>query len=199
MAPEISLEPRGSLDHLAGSFAAAGGDALQIRTASCRTAVNLRGAPEDRSLVTDVQRVLGVELPLEPNRWHGDERLAAIWLGPDEWLVVARDEDAARIEKEMRTARRMDPWLSVTDLSHNYTRILLSGPGTRRLLAGGCALDLRPQAFPAGHCAQTVLARSRVLLRAVEEHAFDVWVRNSLAGYVAGWLLQADAASAVAK
>jgi sarcosine oxidase, subunit gamma len=193
MVADVKLEHRGALDHLAEIFADASNDALQIRAEPCRTVVNLRGAAEDPSLVTDVQRVLGLELPFTPNRWHGDHRLAGIWLGPDEWLLIAPDEDAAQIEREMRAARPADPWLSMVDLSHHYTRLSLSGPGCRDLLARGCALDLHPNEFSTGDCAQTVLARCRVVLRAVETDVFELWVRNSFARYAAAWLLRSSA------
>jgi sarcosine oxidase subunit gamma len=132
-------------------------------------------------------------LPFRPNRWHGDDGVAAIWLGPDEWLLVARDEDASKVEREIRAARPADPWLSMADLSHHYTRLRLSGPGGRALLTRGSALDLHPDMFSTGDCAQTVVARCRVVLRVVDSDAFEIWVRNSFAGYIAEWLLRSCA------
>lgn len=193
MAAESQLEQRGAIDDRADSFATMSSDALRIEVLPGCSVVNLRGAPADQSLVTDVQRVLGVELPLEPCRWHGDARLAAVWLGPDEWLLVARDEEAGRIEGRVREARPNDPWLSVVDVSHNYTRLSLSGTGIRALLAKGCALDLHPDVFTPGNCAQTLLAACRVLLCAIDAVSFEVWVRNSFARHLAEWLLDAAA------
>lgn len=193
MAIEAQLERRGALDDLAEALAAGGSDALRIEVKPHCSVLNLRGTPADPSLVTDVQRVLGIELPIQPNRWHGGDRLAAMWLGPDEWLLAATGGEAEDIEENMREARPADPWLSVVDLSDNYTRLSLSGPGVRDLLAKGCALDLRPDAFSRGDCVQTTLARSRVLLCAIDSDAFEVWVRNSFARYLADWLLDACA------
>lgn len=189
--PELQLRQRCAIDRRIKALADAGSDVLRIEVMPCHGVVNLRGAPADQSLVTDLQRVLGLELPLMPNRWHGDDRLVALWLGPEEWLLVARDDDAAQIEHLLREARSNDPWMSVVDVSHTYTRLLLQGSTVRDLLAKGCALDLRPEAFPPGACAQTVLAASRVLLRVLETGSFEVWVRNSFADYLADWLLDA--------
>jgi len=193
MAGELQLEQRQPLDGWADALATASSHALRIQVIPGCGVVNLRGGAPDQGLVTDVQRLFGLELPLEPNRWHGDECFAAIWLGPDEWLLVVGDEEAGRIEEMLREARPMDPWLSVVDVSHSWTRISLAGPGVRDLLAKGCALDLHPEVFPAGHCAQTILAKSRVLLRAVDRSSFEAWVRNSFACYAAKWLLDACA------
>ena len=192
MAAEIKLLQRGALDAYADELATASSDALRIEVMPMRSVVNLRGATADQSLITDAQRALGIELPLMPNRWHGNDRIAAVWLGPDEWLLVAPDSKARGIEKAMHAARTLDPWLSLVDVSHNYTVLMLSGPRTRDLLAKGCAFDLHSRAFSAGDCAQTILAKSRVLLRAVDaENSIELWVRNSFAGYMAEWLLDA--------
>jgi sarcosine oxidase subunit gamma len=196
MAAEIKLVRRGALDAYADELAKASSDALRIEVMPMRSVVNLRGATADQSLITDAQRALGIELPLMPNRWRGTDRIAAIWLGPDEWLLVAPDGKAGGIEKAMHAARTLDPWLSLVDVSHNYIALMLSGPRTRDLLAKGCALDLHSSAFSAGDCAQTIIAKSRVLLRAVDaENSIELWVRNSFAGYMAEWLLDASRGS----
>jgi sarcosine oxidase subunit gamma len=192
MAAEMKLLRRGALDSYVDKLAKASSAALRIEVMSMRNVVNLRGNPADQSLITDAQRALGIELPLMPNRWHGTDRIAAMWLGPDEWLLVAPEGEAAKIEKTMRESRPIDPWLSLVDVSHNFTALMLSGPRTRDLLAMGCALDLHSCAFSAGHCAQTILAKSRVLTRAVDgENSIELWFRNSFAGYMAEWLLDA--------
>lgn len=192
MADEMKLVRRAALDAYADELAKASSDVLRIGVLPTRSVVNLRGNSADQSLVTDAQRAVGIELPLIPNRWHGNDRIAAMWLGPDEWLLFAPDGEAADIEKAMRDARPMDPWLSLVDVSHNYAALMLSGLGTRDLLANGCALDLHSSVFGAGDCAQTILAKSRVLLRAVDgEDSIELWVRNSFAGYIAEWLQDA--------
>jgi sarcosine oxidase, subunit gamma len=191
MAAELKLERGRPLDGFAEELSKASSDAVRLQTAPARSVINLRGTA-DESLVTDAQMALGVELPLMPNRWHGGERMAAIWLGPDEWLIVAPQGEAANVEQAMREARPNDPWLSLVDVSHNYTRVALSGPSARDVLAKGCALDLRPDQFATGDCAQTVLAKAPVLLRALPEvDSFELWFRNSHAGYLAVWLLDA--------
>jgi sarcosine oxidase subunit gamma len=82
----------------------------------------------------------------------------------------------------------------VVNVSDVRAVIELSGTRSRELLAKGCSLDLRPRSFRAGHCAQTVLAHASVLLQSTD--AAPVWrlyVRNSVANYLATWLLDAIA------
>lgn len=190
-----AIEPaalrRAPLQELAGELRAASGDEMCIEPLGFRSLVNLRGQAADADFTAAVGKALGIELPLDANRWIGDEHRAAIWLGPDEWLIVAPDGEAGSLEDAIRTSRDSDPWLSVVDVSHNYTSLMLSGPGVRELLAKGCSLDLHPRAIGHGDCVQTVLAKARVLLRIVENGSIELTVRNSFAPYTARWLIDA--------
>lgn len=176
------------------SLEAAGGPAVRLALAESRTLVNLRGRLQDQHFASAVQEVLGVALPEAPNRWSGDEQRAILWLGPDEWLIISPEGEAPDIESRLREAAGDDPWLSVVDLSHNYTGFTLTGRAAHEVLAKGCPLDLHPRRFHRGHCAQTLLARIHVLLRSAGiEHRIEIWVRNSFARYAAAWLIDAMA------
>ncbi|HEY2224465.1 sarcosine oxidase subunit gamma [Actinomycetospora sp.] len=142
---------------------------------------------------TAVADLLGVPLPASPNTWTSISDGRAVWLGPDEWLLTGA---AASDEESVRAVVGPHGGTAV-DVSAQRTGVRLRGRDARRLLAFGCALDLRPASFPPGSCAQTLLGQSGVLLLADREGdgpdsaVLDVVVRCSFAGYVAGWLLDA--------
>ena len=50
--------------------------------------LNLRGDPGDGGFTSAAANVLGFRLPTAPNTTAGKGGLLALWLGPDEWLVV---------------------------------------------------------------------------------------------------------------
>jgi sarcosine oxidase subunit gamma len=169
-------------------------EGLAIEAAAPRVVVNLRGNSADPGFVSSMRRTLNIDLPLVANRWHATSSIAAIWLGPDEWLVVGEKGDAASLEKQILAARPDDPWLSAVDLSHAYSVLRVSGARMLELLAKGCPLDLHPAAFGPGNCAQTNLAKARVLLLALGEGAaIECWFRNSFSAYAVHWLLDASA------
>src|SRR6185436_12877768 len=123
-------------------------------------------------------------LPKQANTWSENQGCHALWLGPDECLVVG--EDAQR-EKLLQIPRAVD-------LSASRAVLELSGADARAILAKGCTLDLRAGAFRAPQCAQTPLARSQVLLQALDDSpVFRVFVRPSFSAYLAEWLLDAAA------
>jgi sarcosine oxidase subunit gamma len=129
-------------------------------------------------------------LPAEPNRVMGDASRAALWLGPDEWLVVGPPGSERQLEAEFVAAGA-----TVVEVSANRTALELRGPRARELLEFGCPIDLHPRVFGPGRCAQTLLARANVLIWFVDddpEPVYRLFVRPSFAAYVAAWL--ADAA-----
>ena len=152
------------------------------------THVNLRLDPCDTEALAAAQRAIGAELPLTPNTTAAADGLLAIWLGPDEWLLLAERGDAGQLVQDLR-ASLTGRFASVVDISAGQTVIRLRGPSVLDVLARGCALDLDPAAFPPGACAQTLLARAQALLVAVDSApTIDVIVRRSFTPYVAAWL-----------
>lgn len=135
---------------------------------------------------------LDLQLPLQPNTVVRTGDLTALWLGPDEWLLVGPPGGERDLESRIREAAGDEP-VSVTDVSAQRTTLLVTGPRAHDLLAHGCSLDLHPRSFGSGHCAQTTLGRTQVVLVARDEPRAGFWVlvRASFAGYLADWLLDA--------
>lgn len=152
------------------------------------THVNLRLDPADSEALHAAHQVLGVQLPLTPSTTTAGGDLLAIWLGPDEWLLLAEHDQSEALVNDLQ-ATLTDHVASIVDISAGQTVIRLCGPATLEILARGCALDLHPSVFPPGACAQTMLARAQALLIAVDDTpTFDIIVRRSFAPYVTAWL-----------
>ncbi|WP_175412526.1 sarcosine oxidase subunit gamma [Streptomyces sp. TRM64462] len=135
---------------------------------------------------------LDLQLPLQPNTVVRAGELTALWLGPDEWLLVGPPGSERELESRIRQAAG-DEFVSVLDVSAQRTTLLVTGPRARDLLAHGCSLDLHPRVFGAGRCAQTTLGRTQVVLVARDDPRAGFWVlvRSTFAGYLADWLLDA--------
>lgn len=161
-----------------------------VREIAFATQVGVRLHPGDGG--ERIHGALGFALPRLPNTVEGDGERRALWLGPDEWLLVGPPEE----DLEARLAAALPRELgSVVDVSANRALIELGGPQARDVLAKGCALDLHPRAFSPGRCAQTLLARANVILEQTAPETYLLYVRPSFAGYVAAWLLDASTPS----
>ena len=159
---------------------------------TCRPAASVRLtvlAPTTRLAIraggpaaTGIGLASGVLLPTVPNRSVFARDRAALWLGPDEWLIVAPD-DAADLQAEALKAAVGHP-VSVVDVSHATRTFELAGSAAAWCLNAFCALDLDQAAFPVGMCTRTLLAKAPVVLWRVAGDLFHLDVARSYVPYV---------------
>ncbi|WP_318306291.1 sarcosine oxidase subunit gamma [Amycolatopsis solani] len=132
----------------------------------------------------DGHSLLGVALP-EPCTYTSSNGVDVLWMGPDEYLVLA--EPGRQAELEAALSRES---AAVVDVSAQRNVVRLTGPDAAEVLAHGCSIDL--EAAPPGTCVQTLLARTGIVLM-VREEGFTILVRQSFSDYFKAWL--ADASS----
>ena len=142
---------------------------------------NVRGDSAHPPFVAEVPRVLGLPLPIEPMTSARGETDALLWLGPRAWLYVA---GAGAAPGTFDAARRSINAAggALFDLSASYVAWSISGTLAGRVLNRSCPLDFHPDAFAAGHCAQSLLGHVNALFHRPDERAeFIVMVARSLA------------------
>jgi len=179
-------------DRFASLSAASHGD-FSIRELGFLSQVNFRADPSDISTMQHLTTSLeGLALPVVPNTVtsRGDHR--ALWLGPDEWLIVGPDGKQGAFQDTLRVGVA-GAFGSVVDVSANRTVLKISGRNARELLAHGVPIDLDGRAFGPGRCAQTLLAKSQVIIERSDDQTFNLYLRSSFAAYAADWLLDAAA------
>ena len=165
------------------------GGSLSIRELPFLTQINLRVDSGDAAVMRRLSDSLGPVLPMTPNTvtLAGDRR--ALWLGPDEWLVVGPENHQNAINEALHVGLD-DAFGSIVDVSANRTVLEIRGVRARDLLAHGVPVDLDLRSFAGNQCAQTLLAKAQVIIeRREEEAAFYLYARSSFASYVADWLL----------
>ena len=154
--------------------------------------IDLRGDPGDRAFMAAVGRCLDMLLPTEACSSASQGPVTALWLGPDQWLVTCPATDTVFFISTLREALA-DAHHALTDVGDGRVALRLAGPSARDVLEKGCPLDLHPRAFPAGRCAQSLLAKASVLIHYVEDDpqagpSFDVHVARSFSHYLFAWL-----------
>jgi sarcosine oxidase subunit gamma len=178
-------------DRFAALSAASTGQ-LSIRELPFVTQVNLRADLKDTGLMQELAAALGFALPVLPNTVASRDDRRALWLGPDEWLVVGPDGQQQALEQTLRNSLN-GALGSIVDVSANRTVLEIRGSKATDLLAQGISIDLGSRSFGPDCCAQTLLAKAQVIIERRDETAFRVYTRTSFASYVASWLLD-DAA-----
>lgn len=144
----------------------------------------------DAEAAQKISQALGVALPLEPWRSAANGSRAALWLGPDEWLLFADEREADAITVQVAAAIGETPY-SWVDVSHRNAGFLLSGPHAADVLNAGCPLPLDLVSFPVGKCTRTLFGKAEVVLWRTGETEFRIEVWRSFAAYVAGLVSEA--------
>ena len=105
-----------------------------------------------------------------------------IWLGPDEWLILAEDGAAESIMATLDVPQAGH--VAVTNVSDAMGGIILEGPHCRDVLAKHCALDLHPSVFRPNIAHQTLLSHATMLLMCLDENRFRLVGRTSFMHYI---------------
>ncbi|MFQ5609765.1 MAG: sarcosine oxidase subunit gamma [Woeseiaceae bacterium] len=160
-------------------------EAIEVR--ADKGFVNLRGNLANAAFVRKTEAILEQPLPREANRLTENAH-RIYWLAPDEWLVVTSLESTPGLcERLERSLAGMHA--AVNDVSGGNAAIRLEGTHARRVLATGCTLDFHDSVFKPGHCAQSGIAKTNVLIGLLDPApSFELIVRRSFANYLRRWL-----------
>jgi heterotetrameric sarcosine oxidase gamma subunit len=94
-----------------------------------------------------------------------------LWLGPDEFLLIAADNN-------------VPSGPNTIDVSHRDTALTVSGPRAAWVINAFCALDLHERAFPVGMCTRTVFGKAEIVLWRTAPDTFRIEVARSFAPYL---------------
>ncbi|HYU85595.1 MAG TPA: sarcosine oxidase subunit gamma family protein [Kribbellaceae bacterium] len=189
---DLSGLRRSPLAHLGTVLpAVAGARTVALHEVPFTVMVSIRVDPASAA-ADRLAEALGVPLPVHCGGTAHGARGTAIWLGPDEWLVIAPGDDAAtaRLGDDLAAALAGDHG-SVVDVSANRTTLELTGPAARAVLEKGCALDLHPRSFGPGQAVSTAVGPVPVVLWHLDDLTYRLLPRASFADYLARWLLDA--------
>lgn len=162
--------------------------ALSLCERPFRGHLNLRGQPDDSVFMQAMKTAIGLALPVEPNTVTVGDDVKALWLGPNEWLLITEPDAQAALESAIND-QLGDQFAAVTDVSSYYTTIEIAGHDAAALLARGTPIDLHPRVFKTGDCAQTLLVKTAAtIVKTADTPVFEVLVRVSFADYLWRWL-----------
>ncbi|CDX11029.1 conserved hypothetical protein [Mesorhizobium sp. ORS 3324] len=183
-AVEASVERRPAL---AGRAVSAPGVKVEILPPAER--ISLR-APE--ASLAALSKALGVTLPTKPKASAAKDGRTALWLGPDEWLII---DEAGK--DPLADCAKVTALHSAVGISHRNVAISVAGPAAAVTVNSGCPQDLSLEAFPVGAASRTILGKAEIVLLRTAADAFQVECWRSFSDYVFTLLSEAagDAAN----
>ena len=137
-----------------------------------------------------ISRKLGMVVPQQACRAESDGTSSALWLGPDEWLLLHTGREERWIPN---LAALLDGELcSLVDVGHRQVALSIHGARAETILSAGCALDLSLAAFPVAMCTRTRFAKAEIVLWRTGAARFHLEVWRSFARYVEALLREAE-------
>ena len=149
--------------HPLAAIAAASSDAADIQLSLL--------PPAQRLIVHGDPSALGLVVPDACRATLSGVR-ALLWLGPDEFLLLAPEGTES-------------PGLSGTvNVSHRDIGIGVNGARAPWAINAFCSLDLHHSAFPIGMCTRTIFGKAEIMLWRTAADTFRIEVARSFAPYV---------------
>jgi sarcosine oxidase, subunit gamma len=140
----------------------------------------LRGGPQVLAAAADA---LGLPHSETACRAVRNDGRAALWLGPDERLLLGPADAAQEMNGLLQAALAGMPY-SLVEVSHAQAGFELSGARAAAALNIGCPLDLDLASFPVDMCTRTVFAKAQIVLWRTGPEMFRVETARSFAPYV---------------
>jgi sarcosine oxidase subunit gamma len=162
-------------------------DGVTISNLLPATRLVVRG---DGAAIAALEFAFGVDFSRDACRAVTKVQRSVLWLGPDEWLLLAPDGETDALFKTLTDALHGNP-ASVVDVSDRQVAIGVLGQKATETLNAFNALDLHEDAFPVGTCTRTLFGKAEIVLWRTASDAFHIDVWRSFAPYVLGCLDQA--------
>ena len=153
--------------------------------------LNLRG--KSRDFLTEIGKNINIILPIEANTSSSSEKYTAIWLSPDEWMIVSNNMDSKdnndyEIEELLFNKISKTNSDSATDVTDQLVMINLSGEKIFDLLCTGCPFDFNDFRSKKGSSTQTLLAQIDVIIHHNEINSVNLFVRRSFSEHLMSWI-----------
>jgi sarcosine oxidase subunit gamma len=149
-----------------------------------RTRLSLRMDPKDSK---KAGKALGQDIPVKIGQISVASEKKALCLGPDEWLILAPENETGNILARFEEVCSATSY-SLVDVSHRTVGIEIAGPNAALMLNSGCPLDLTQIA--AKECTRTVLDKVQITLIHPEKNVYELEIVRSFALYVWKFLVK---------
>ena len=164
---------------------------LNINEISPIMKLNLRG--KKREFLSTVGKTLNMILPIEANTSSSSEKLTAIWLSPDEWMIFSnnitdKDNNNYEIEEILYNNISKKTFGSVTDVTDQFVMINLNGTKIFELFSFGCPFDFNQFKEKKGSTTQTIINHIDVIIHHKDINNVNLFVRRSFSEHLWSWI-----------
>ena len=160
---------------------------ISVKEISSIMKLNLRG--KKREFFTAVGKHLDMILPTEANTSSSSSKLTAIWLSPDEWMVVSnektkKDTNNYDLEESLYNSISKTNLGAVIDLTDQFVMLELKGSKIYELFSSGSPYNFNDFREKKGSTTQTLLNNIDVIIQNKSENLVNLFVRRSFSEHL---------------
>ena len=164
---------------------------ISVKEISPVIKINLRG--KKREFLTNVGKNLNMILPTEANTSTTSDKLTAIWLGPDEWMVVSnelvsKDTNKYELQEMLFNSISKTTLGAVVDVTDQFVQLELKGENIYEIFSAGSPFNFNEFKEKKGSTTQTILNHVDVILHHKDKNIVNLFVRRSFAEHLSSWI-----------
>ena len=151
--------------------------------------LNIRG--KKKEFFTNAGKTLNMILPTKANTSTSSDKLTAIWLSPDEWMIFSNDiiekgDNNYELENLLFSNISKNNFGSISDVTDQFVMINLEGKKIFELLSSGCPFNFN--GFNKGSSTQTILNHIDVIIHHKDRNNVNLFVRRSFSEHLWSWI-----------
>ena len=164
---------------------------ISVKEISPIMKLNLRG--KKREFFTAVGKHLDMILPTEANTSSSSSKLTAIWLSPDEWMVVSnelkeKNTNSYDLEESLYNSISKTNLGAVIDVTDQFVMLELKGSKIYELFSSGSPYNFNDFREKKGSTTQTLLNNIDVIIQNKSENLVNLFVRRSFSEHLFSWI-----------
>ena len=146
-----------------------------------------------REFISAIGKNLNILLPTKANTSTSGEVLTALWLSPDEWMllsnkIVSGDTNTYEVEDNLINNISKVNLGAVTDVSDQFVMINIKGSKVFDLFATGSPFNFNEFKDKKGSVVQTILSHVDVIIHLKEKNEVNLLVRRSFSEHLYSWI-----------
>ncbi len=151
-----------------------------------------------REFISAIGKSLNILLPTEANTSTQSDKLTAVWLSPDEWMIYS-NEPVDKNTNNYDTEEILNNNISklnlgaITDVTDQFVMINLKGNKIFELFQTGSPFNFNDFQNKKGAVTQTILHKIDIIVHNQDKNMVNLFVRRSFSQHLFSWMN--DAAS----
>ena len=146
-----------------------------------------------REFLSAIGKSLNLLLPTEANTSSRSEKLSALWLSPDEWMIYSNeisnpnnnDYEAENLLNKNICKTNLG---AVTDVTDQFALINMKGDKIFDLFETGSPFNFNYFRNKEGLITQTILAKIDVIIHNQNQNEVNLFVRRSFSQHLLSWI-----------